>query len=359
MTNAQERAWLALVTALLAASCGGGGGGTPAAVTPPPPAVIGPTATSVSAATTTAQNNALCGASVSPYYWEIGDKSGALASGSIGTGTNGQILATTTLSIASSSKWLYSTYVTQLRGSAAALTANDIDFLHFTSGYSNMGDSSDSSTCPASLNPDTVNQCLTLSNPQGAAFSAQDPTTVGKFDYDGGHMENHASKFTALGDVVVGSLGQVVGAELGSGVDITYTEPLMSGGVMTSASVYAIVLQHILDGTLAMHDALGSNAVCTVPSATCNAAFTPFPQEAWHYSIGHWVEDNAATNGDGAFSSAGAFGFYPWIDATKTYYGILAREQQSGGAYASAQCGRLIRRAWITGEEQTADLPSD
>jgi hypothetical protein len=85
---------------------------------------------------------------------------------------------------------------------------------------------------------------------------------------------------------------------------------------------------------------------------------TPFPQEAWHFSIGHWVEDNPATNGDGAFSGAGSFGFYPWIDSTKSYYGIVSRNEQYG-AYPSVQCGRLIRRAFITGIEQTGTIPTD
>jgi len=61
--------------------------------------------------------------------------------------------------------------------------------------------------------------------------------------------------------------------------------------------------------------------------------------------------------GDGAFSSAGAFGFYPWIDASKTWYGIVARKQVMSGqdpdqslgeGYRSTMCGRLIRKAWIT-----------
>lgn len=82
--------------------------------------------------------------------------------------------------------------------------------------------------------------------------------------------------------------------------------------------------------------------------------------ESWSYSIGHWVETDPAA-GDGAFSSAGAFGFYPWIDAGKTWYGIVARKQTPQGqdtdrslgeGYRSAQCGRLIRKAWMTGSAQ-------
>jgi hypothetical protein len=72
--------------------------------------------------------------------------------------------------------------------------------------------------------------------------------------------------------------------------------------------------------------------------------------ESWHYSIGHWVEDDPKV-GDGAFSSPGAFGFYPWIDASKTYYGVVARAE-APGALESVYCGRLIRKAWVTGGAQ-------
>jgi hypothetical protein len=317
---------------------------------------VGPTANSGPAATATAQNNALCGAPITPFYWEIGDQHGPLVSGSRGTDSSSNpVLATTTFSVASASKMIYGAYVTQLRGSAANLTAQDITFLHFTSGYTNVGNSG------ACAGTTTVNQCLTLTNALGVSYAAQDPTTVGKFYYDGGHMENHASQLTALGTVVVGSLGPTVQASLGPGVTIAYSQPLMSGGIYTSGNDYAVVLRHVLDGSLAFRDALGTTPVCTLSSGTCNAVYSPIP-EAWHYSIGHWVEDDPTTNGDGAFSSPGAFGFYPWIESTKTYYGIISRQQsrvqgkQQG--YASAQCGRLIRRAWMTGIEQTGVLPT-
>jgi hypothetical protein len=322
---------------------------------------IGPTPNSIFAATATARNNALCGAPITPYYWEIGDQNGILVSGSQGTDTTGKpVLPTTKLAIASASKWIYGTYVTQLRGSAARLTSQDTDFLHFTSGYTNMGSSS-GAVCPRTLSPDDVNECLTLSNPQGISFSARDPTTVGRFYYDSGHMENHASQLTSLGSVQFNSLGQTMSGLLGAGIDITFSEPLISGGIFMDAHDYALVLRRILAGSLFMHDALGTNPVCTRKAEPCNAAFSPIP-EAWHYSIGHWVEDDQTTNGDGSFSSPGAFGFYPWIDANKTYYGIVSRaqspEQGEQHGYASAQCGRLIRGAWLTGIEQTQPLPA-
>ena len=58
--------------------------------------------------------------------------------------------------------------------------------------------------------------------------------------------------------------------------------------------------------------------------------------------------------GDGAFSSAGAFGFYPWIDTSKRYYGIVARQDffSARAGVDSAYCGRVIRKAWVTGTAQ-------
>jgi len=296
-----------------------------------------------------------------PFYWEIGDRAGVLASGSVGKDTTGtSVTASTKLSIASASKWVYSTYVTQYRGGADRLTSADIDFLHFTSGYTNMD--SGASACPRTTGPNTVNQCLQRSNAQGEAFAARNPADVGKFYYNSGHMENHAGQLTKLGDVDITSLGGIIQPLLGQGVTLAYTQPLMAGGIRTSARDYALILRHILDSSLAMHDALGAHPVCTRASASCNAVFSPI-KEAWHYSMGHWVEDDPRTHGDGAFSSPGVFGFYPWINSTKKYYGIIARAaasttgEQEG--YASAQCGRLLRRAFMTGVEQTAEIPAD
>ena len=58
--------------------------------------------------------------------------------------------------------------------------------------------------------------------------------------------------------------------------------------------------------------------------------------------------------GDGAFSSPGAYGFYPWVDAERSFYGVLAREVPATGGigYGSAVCGRAIRKAWLTGVAQ-------
>jgi hypothetical protein len=335
-----------------------------------------PSSNSVNAATQTANDNALCTA-ITPFYWEIGDQNGPppLASGSVGY-ENGQpiVVATTYYSIGSASKMLYAAYVTQVRGAAGILTP-DISFLTLTSGYANMPTTDTAgNVCPQTDTPDTVNTCLALTSPLSQypdePFSYLIPEDIGMFYYNSGHMEVHAQEYMALGPISVGpigspppTLGTMFAAEfwLGAGAMFNYTEPLMSGGIATTGAVYAGLLRSILNGSLVFRDALGIDQVCTQPSTCPTAIYSPLQkQEAWNYSIGHWVEDNPLTDGDGAFSSAGEFGFYPWIDSTKSYYGIISRYQtQANSAYASIQCGRLIRAAFMTGSEQTGPLPTN
>lgn len=320
-----------------------------------------PAPTSAAAAIATAQQNRFC-TGITPFYWEIGDATGTLVSGSEGVDTQGAaVTAATKMNVSSSSKWIYGIYLAQVRGSAASVTERDIDFLHMTSGYTNLGnDNHPAGTCPATNNPDTINECLKLPNPaNNLPYSYQDPATVGIFDYDGGHLENHAGLYSPLGDIVYTALGPAVSRKLGDGVSLIYTQPLIPGAIFTNSGQYALVLRHVVDGTLVMHDLLGTSPVCTVASTTCSALNSPIP-EAWHYSLAHWVEDDPSTHGDGAFSAPGGQGFYPWISASRIYYGLLARvatgPQRQG--FQSVQCGRLIRRAWDTGIQQKGRIPT-
>jgi len=308
--------------------CGGGGD------TPPP---AGPsTADRATAASTTAQSAANACAPIRPFYWEVGDMNARLASGSVNSTSDPTVYtAATNMSIASASKWLYSSYVVQKQ--AGVLSASDIKFLTFQSGYTSF------LIC---LQTQTVQQCVDYAN-NGDYTAADD----GRFSYGGGHMEKHAS-LVGLGALANGPLAAEIRSQLGSDVALAYSQPQLAGGGVTSADDYARVLRKILSGSLKMHDALGTHAVCTNPASCATAVNTPVPaSESWHYSIGHWVEDDPVV-GDGAFSSAGAFGFYPWIDAGKTTYGIVARSSGTGSGFDSASCGRLIRKAWATGAAQ-------
>lgn len=284
----------------------------------------------VSAASATAASATECVA-VRPFYWEVGDGVSARASGSEGGNAYTQ---TTTMNIASASKWFYSSYWVEKTG--GSLSAADVKFMNFWSGYTNF------SSCAGST---TVAGCLAIG--QNGVF---DPATENKFDYGGGHMQKHAAD-NGLGALTNATLADEIRSQIGTDIALSYSTPQLAGGAVTSAGEYAKLLRKIVTGALKMKSALGTHAVCTNP-ATCPAAIhAPTPKgESWHYAVGHWVEDDPAV-GDGAFSSPGAFGFYPWIDASKRFYGVLARVD-AAGAISSVKCGRLIRKAWLTGQTQ-------
>ncbi|HEY2559942.1 MAG TPA: hypothetical protein VGI48_09575 [Caldimonas sp.] len=321
---------IGVLAALLVAGCGGGGSDAAA------PAPVPPT-TAAAAATATANSTSNACTTVRPFYWEIGDAGGALVSGSVNSSTDPTVYtATTKMSIASASKWFYSTYFVQRTG--GVLSASDIQFFNFQSGYTSF-----LSCMP--MTTQTVQQCVDMG--QNGNLNAAD---VGQFFYSGGHMQKHAS-LNGLGALDNIGLATEIHSQVGNDINFTYFEPQLAGGMAMTASDYAALLRKIVRGDLTMHDVLGTHSVCTNPATCGNAKFTPSPPgESWHYSIGHWVEDDPAV-GDGAFSSPGAFGFYPWIDHTKTLYGVLARNA-TAGAISSVYCGRLIRKAYVTATPQ-------
>jgi len=305
-------------------SCGGKKGSSdPGPGTPTPPL-----ADRISAAQQTASQNAQCQA-ITPFYFEIGDAAGSITSASVGGNT---YLVTTQMNIASASKWLFGAYVAEVR--AGVLSASDVQATHMQSGYVSMG-----SFCLAS---ETVSSCFTA-----RSNDTYTPASLGRFHYDSGHfqkwgVDNGLASKTGL--QVAGEYQAVLG------ITATFNGPLLAGGAIMSADGYAIFLRKILNGQLRIASLLGYQKTCTLPSVCPTAEASPAP-EAWNYSVGHWVEDDPVT-GDGTFSSAGAFGFYPWIDSTRTYYGVLAREDTAGSGFPSANCGRNIRRAFVTGVAQ-------
>lgn len=321
-----------LLAALALAGCGGGSSSSTGGDG-------GPTvAERTQAATTTAENNAEC-VKVKPFYWEIGDKNAALASASVRGVGNIAYTESTVMSIASASKWLYSTYFVQK--TSGALTATDIKFFNFRSGYTNL------SSCSSAT---TVGNCLDVVNDNGTTNGTFSASTENKFDYDGGHMQKHAA-LNGLANLDNAQLAAEIRSQVGADIAVTYGQPQLAGGAFMSAGEYGKMLRKVVGGTLVMNSVLGTHPVCVDPASCAEALFTPSPLgEKWHYSIGHWVEDDP-TMGDGAFSSPGAFGFYPWIDATKTYYGVVARLDLAG-AIDSVHCGRLIRKAWVAGVAQ-------
>jgi hypothetical protein len=340
--------WLAPVLAVLSA-CGGGGdpdeGIAEASTTADGQRSVALAARSsasrpvssslrIAAARATAQSGTNACAQARPYYWELGTRDGRIASGSVGANTSGvQVTGKTSMPYASASKWLYGAYVAERR--KGVLSATDVQMLTFRSGYTSFD------TCDRG---ETVDACLARG--VNGQYSA---STDGVFAYGGGHMQKHAS-MNGLGAMDNITLASAVQTQLGSGITIAFSLPQPAGGVYGNPQNYAAFLRKLLGGQLAMSKLLGSSAVCASP-ATCaahEALRSPAPeQETWRYSLGHWVETDPRV-GDGAFSSGGAFGFYPWVDASRTNYGIVARNV-AGGGEGSMLCGRLIRKAYATG----------
>jgi len=180
-------------------------------------------------------------------------------------------------------------------------------------------------------------------------------TDAGRFAYGGGHMQVHAAGAMGLGALFNDGLASEVRSRLGTDLTLSYSQPQPAGGGVSSGAAYARFLRRLLDGTYRMSSQLGSHAVCASTNAarcTVPAINSPMPtDETMHYSLGHWVEDDPV-KGDGAFGSAGAFGFYPWIDVSRTWYGLVVRRTNTSGeqdGVASMYCGRVIRKAWVTG----------
>ncbi len=293
------------------------------------------------AASKTAENNPACQA-IRPFYWAVGNAKGRQAGQSVGAGAPS---VDTKMAIASASKMIYGTWVAEQRG--GVLTKEDASYLNFTSGYTQFD------RC---LRGQTVAECQSYHGKHidnGGYVRFND----GKFYYSGGHMEKHAT-LMGLGPDDNEALAAHINAGLG-GMHFAYTQPQLAGGVKTDANEYGQLLQRIVGGQLKMRDLLGANAVCTNPETCPTARAAPMPtDESLHYAVGHWVEDDPAV-GDGAFSSAGAFGFYPWIDAGKKWWGVVARESYDGvgdpdghkhPGIMSMYCGRQIRAAWVSGQ---------
>ena len=237
--------------------------------------------------------------------------------------------------IASASKWVFAAGAVQAR--KGELSQDNIDKLHFTSGYNSFD------IC-LPLPRETIDSCLARGD-----NGLLTPENVGKFFYNGGHLQTLASDL-GWGGQNSEELADTLNALLGSQPPLEFQQPQPAGGIRWSAAGYAGLLQRLLRNELEIAALLGAHAVCTNPLAKdCNALSTPIPlTESWQYSLGHWVESDPKV-GDQAVSSAGKFGFYPWIDAAKQSYGIVAREDHDSerAGYDSAVCGRKIRALWL------------
>ncbi|MCP5432883.1 MAG: hypothetical protein H6923_06400 [Alphaproteobacteria bacterium] len=280
-----------------------------------------------------------------PFYWEIGGVSGSpIVSGQVGGTTYGR---TTTVGIASASKFIFGAYVVERYGGipGGASGAEMVKALNMKSGYT-------------SFNPvlcvltTKVSTCFTI-----GSNDVYDSDADGEFVYGGGHAQyiSADSGLLNLGNKTKTTLMTEINSQLGLGSSFAFNTPGLAGGMEANAADYAAFLQNVMNGTYELSNYLGYGAVATTPCAEGLEGCSPFGDVDVHYSLHHWVEDDSGGElpngadlnpGDGSFSSAGANGFYPWISADQAYYGIISR-QATGGALDSVVCGRAIREAFL------------
>ena len=286
----------------------------------------------ISAATLTANTNSACTA-IHPFYWEIGDSSNTI----VGATAGGTVpVSSTVIQIGSASKLIFASYLIQKR--SGILSSNEIKGLTFTAGYSTFSD------CIGQL---TVGSCY-------SGLTAFVPANDNKFYYGGGHMQKLAAVDLGLAALGPVGLGTELSNFIGTDVGLSFNFPQPAGGAQITASGYSILLRKILQQNLMMYSYLGSSSVCTNIASCSSSVSTPIPSsESWSYSLGHWIENDPIV-GDGAFSSSGRFGFYPWISSDKKLYGVLARENlvDPSAYWKSTLCGRLIRKAYVAATAQ-------
>jgi hypothetical protein len=282
-----------------------------------------------------------------PFYWEIGGASGApLVSGQVGGTDYGR---NTVVALASSSKWPFAAYVVQrYNGPPSGVNgAIIVSGLNMKLGYTYMYD-------PNCLSVTTVGSCFTTSTNSLVNLQA-----VGHFFYNSGNAQAVAATpaLLHLGAKTNATMLTEVNNYLALGPTFGYIAPTMSSGLHASAADYVTFLQNIMNGTYQISNYLGYSPVATHPCENGLTGCSPFGSVNFHFSLHHWIEDNTGGTypihgttqppGDGAYSSPGAYGFYPWISANKQYYGVISTQGDVGKYEYTIPCGRAIRGAFL------------
>jgi hypothetical protein len=293
------------------------------------------------AAVDTAHYSASC-SSLGNFYWEIGAGAGPR----FGFSRGSSVTAATQMPIASASKWLYASAYVQARG-YVNLGAEEKKRLNFTSGFIEASNSG------------CGEPGLTVSTCYGPGY--KDVTfrllQNGRFFYDGGHMQKLANdtlggrRGTGLASVMDWLNGQ-----LGTPLPETDSAVAVAGGFSGSAAQYRVFLTKLLNHQYEMSALLTADAVPAYPGGP-NVTSTPWVTGQAYYGLGHWLE-REQVNGAWTLtghSSPGLFGFYPWVDATKSRYMILARARllsPDNEGEKSRVCAQAIRRAYDSGVPQ-------
>ena len=176
------------------------------------------------------------------------------------------------------------------------------------------------------------------------------------FNYGNEHMQIAALAITLReGKSVDAIMRERLLGPLGVSAETRYTlgagdNPTYSGGMRSTGEDYARVLAAILradifaDRAEFLADRVGARPMATVPPAISGNNLN------WHYGFGFWKECDgpayvAACEAAPVISSAGAFGFTPWIDFRRGYWAIIITEERLDQGFDPAQRSIALEQA--------------
>jgi len=120
----------------------------------------------------------------------------------------------------------------------------------------------------------------------------------------------------------------------------TQINPRVAGGAQSSAEDYALILQSLLNGSLISNIELFIQD--RTPSTGIAIDYKPDNViDDWHYALGAWRFCPESNWDDSCeqleiISSPGAFGWTPWVDFERGYYGLITMDDRNGDGAASA-----------------------
>lgn len=286
--------------------------------------------------------------SMGDFYWEIGSPTGAIASGSIGNTYS----AGKELELASASKWLFGAYVFEKQ--KGQVSVDEKQYLNMMSGYVNM----QNFLCMIAK-VHTVSDCFHAQPLLPGLFKkkpgndTQSPEDVGKYFYNGGHAQALAVQpQVGLGNMTNEALGREMQSMLKLSQPIHYTFPQLAGGGSAAPAAYIEFLKNLMTDKYYLSSVIQHDGGVCANTKYCNpptVVKSPGPGDTnWWYGNHYWIEKDPQGKVE-AYSSAGLYGFYPWMTADKKYYGIIARKGPIINAAAqSVSCGRAIREKFLS-----------
>lgn len=198
------------------------------------------------------------------------------------------------------------------------------------------------------FNPsETDRQCIADGETTIAACARQfydrglDTAAGAAFSYGPAHLQiagamAEAATGTPFPELFRQQVGDVAGMKRTDYTLASRSNPRLSGGAISTVDDYSAFLTAMLAGRLIrdtdsyIADRTAGLPVLAKPDATEVSG-------EWHYALGSWREcDAPAFSASCAsarlVSSPGAFGWTPWIDYDRGYWGLIAMYQPAGGA---------------------------